>query len=132
MDIEPNKSIASPNNRLSLDPEWLCILSKTDQLLNVQRTQSYLPEPSDKAFLPTADDYERIRDDFSEQFEIPDIFQHTGPIYQSNEKAMPVDVEQLRKTNNQTELLCLMLGIRNPIDVILNRTTSNEASKTVG
>ena len=33
----------------------------------------------------------------------------------------PIDIEQLRKNNPQTELLCLMLGIRNPIDVILNR-----------
>lgn len=106
-----------------MDPEWLCILSKTDRLLSVQRTQTYLPPISDPSYRPTAADYEKVRDDFSDQFEIPRNFGPTGAIYQpSTAQPIPIDVEQLRKTNPQTELLCLMLGIRNPIDVILNRT----------
>ena len=101
----------------------MCILSKTDRLLSVQRTQTYLPSLSDPSFRPTAADYAKLRDDFSDQFEIPKNFEPTGPIYHPNAaQNVPIDVEQLRKNNPQTDLLCLMLGIRNPIDVILRRT----------
>jgi hypothetical protein len=108
-------------NRLSLDPEWLCILSKTDHLLHVQRTHTFLPSASQNSFAPTEDDYRKIRDDFSNTFEIPEIFEQTGPTYKPGSGNIPIDIDQLRKNNSQTELLCLMLGIRNPIDVILNR-----------
>lgn len=111
----------SPNNRLSLDPEWLCILSKTDHLLHVQRTNTFLPSTADKSFIPTEDDYRKIQDDFSNTFEIPEVFEPTGSTYKPGTGHIPVDADQLRKNNPQTELLCLMLGIRNPIDVILNR-----------
>lgn len=100
----------------------MCILSKTDHLLSVQRTKTYLPSISDQSFRPTAEDYAKLRDDFSDLFDIPENFTITAPVYQpNNPQAIPIDVEQLRKTNPQTELLCLMLGLRNPIDVILNR-----------
>ena len=122
MDVEPRTPVVSPSNRLSLDPEWLCILTKTDHLLHVQRTKIFLPPLSDKSFVPTEADYHKVRDDFSEQFEIPEIFEPTGANYQPSNGHVPVDVEKMRKNNPQTELLCLMLGIRNPIDVILNRT----------
>lgn len=49
------------------------------------------------------------------------MFKITGPVHQAGSGNTPVDVEQLRKNNPQTELICRMLGIRNPIDVILNR-----------
>ena len=90
--------------------------------MHVQRTKIFLPPLSDKSFVPTEADYHKVRDDFSEQFEIPEIFKPTAPPYQPNNGHVPVDVEKMRKNNPQTELLCLMLGIRNPVDVILNRT----------
>lgn len=121
LDVEPINPSPTPTNRLSLDPEWLCILAKTDHLLHVQRTNVFLPSPNQSSFAPTEDDYRKIRDDFSDTFEIPDMFETTGPVHQPGSGQTPVDVEQLRKNNPQTELLCLMLGIRNPIDVILNR-----------
>ncbi|CAF4519002.1 unnamed protein product [Rotaria socialis] len=121
LDVEPISPTPSPSNRLCLDPEWLCILSKTDHLLHVQRTNTFLPSASQNSFSPQEDDYRKIHDDFSNTFEIPEVFEPTGPIYKPGTGNIPVDVEQLRKNNPQTELLCLMLGIRNPIDVILNR-----------
>jgi len=121
LDIEPMNPLPSPTNRLSLDPEWLCILTKTDHLLHVQRTNTFLPPISQNLFSPTEDDYRKVRDDFSNTFEIPEIFQPTGPIHRPGSGNNSLDIEQLRKNNPQTELLCLMLGIRNPIDVILNR-----------
>jgi hypothetical protein len=121
LDIEPINPLPSPTNRLSLDPEWLCILTKTDHLLHVQRTNTFLPPSTQNSFTPNEDDYRKVRDDFSNTFEIPDIFEQTGPIYKSGSGNIPIDIEQLRKNNPQTQLLCLMLGIRNPIDVILNR-----------
>jgi hypothetical protein len=96
-------------------------LTKTDHLLHVQRTNIFLPPSSQNSCTPNEDDYRKIRDDFSNQFEIPEVFEPTAPTYQPGTGNIPVDVEQLRKNNPQTELLCLMLGIRNPIDVILNR-----------
>ncbi len=104
-----------------MDPEWLCILSKTDHLLHVQRTNTFLPPLTQTSFAPNDDDYRKVRDDFSDQFEIPDMFEHTAPVHQPGSGNTPVDVEQLRKNNPQTTLLCQMLGIRNPVDVILNR-----------
>jgi hypothetical protein len=122
LDIEPMNSSATITNRLALDPEWLCVLSKTDHLLHVQRTKTYLPSSADKSFVPTAADYDKLRDDFSDQFDIPDMFERTAAIHQSAIESTSRDIEQMRKTNPQTKLLCLMLGIRNPLDVILNRT----------
>ncbi len=90
-------------------------------MLHVQRNSTFLPPLTQNSFTPNEDDYRKIRDDFSNTFEIPDIFEPTGPIYKPGSGNIPVDVEQLRKNNRQTELLCLMLDIRNPIDVILNR-----------
>lgn len=106
---------------MSLDPEWLCILSKTDHLLHVQRTNAFLPAPSQCSFTPTDDDYKKIHDDFSNTFEIPEMFNATGPTHRPGLGHTSVDVEQLRKNNPQTDLICLMLGIRNPVDVILHR-----------
>ena len=82
---------------------------------------TFLPSSSQNSFAPSEDDYRKVRDDFSNTFEIPDIFEQTGPMYKPGSGNIPVDIEQLRKNNPQTELLCLMLGIRNPMDVILNR-----------
>ncbi|CAF0949157.1 unnamed protein product [Adineta steineri] len=121
LDIEPTTPLPSPTNRLSLDPEWLCILSKTDHLLHVQRTNTFLPPLSQNSFTPNEENFQKIRDDFSNTFEIPEIFEPTGPVHKPGIGNTPVDIEQLRKNNPQTELLCLMLGIRNPIDIILNR-----------
>jgi len=121
LDIEPINPSPSPTNRLSLDPEWLCILSKTDNLLHVQRGNTFLPSLSQHSFTPNEDDYRKVRDDFSNTFEIPEIFEPSAPVHRPGIGNTPLDVEQLRKNNRQTELLCHMLGIRNPIDVILNR-----------
>ena len=90
-------------------------------MLHVQRTNTFLPPSTQNSFTPNEDDYRKVRDDFSNTFEIPDIFEQTGPIYKPGSGNIPIDIEQLRKNNSQTQLLCLMLGIRNPIDVILNR-----------
>ncbi|CAF3553608.1 unnamed protein product [Rotaria sp. Silwood1] len=125
LDIEPINPSPSPTNRLSLDPEWLCILTKTDHLLHVQRTNTFLPSISQTSFTPNENDYQKVQDDFSNTFEIPEMFEPTGPIYVPGRGNIPIDIEQLRKNNSQTELLCLMLGIRNPIDVILNRKTQS-------
>ena len=76
------------------------------------------------SFAATEADYQKIRDDFSNTFEIPDMFEITGPVHQPGNGNTPIDVEQLRKNNPQTKLLCRMLGIRSPIDVILNRSMS--------
>lgn len=122
--------LPAPNNRLSLDPEWLCILSKTDHLLHVQRTNTFLPSSTQNSFTPNEDDYRKVQDDFSNTFEIPEIFEPTGPIHKPGNGNLSIDAEQLRKNNTQTELLCLMLGIRNPIDVILNRKIQLEQSSS--
>ena len=89
--------------------------------MHVQRTNIFLPSPSQTSFAPTEEDYRKVHDDFSNTFEIPEMFALTGPVHRPGLGNTPIDVEQLRKNNPQTELLCLMLGIRNPIDVILNR-----------
>ena len=52
---------------------------------------------------------------------MPEIFERTGPVHTPGSGQNLIDVERLRKNNPQTELLCHMLGIRNPIDVLLNR-----------
>lgn len=100
----------------------MCILTKTDSLLNVTRNKVFLPSSDDKSYAPDEKDLEQVRDDFSDQFEYPEVFEQTAPVHRPGEKLAAADVEQLRKTNNQTKLICQMLGIRNPIDVILNRT----------
>ncbi|CAF0889422.1 unnamed protein product [Didymodactylos carnosus] len=121
LDIEPINPTKINSNRLTLDPEWLCILKKTDNLLNVHRTHTYLPNKSQQSSMPTEEDIKSLHEDFGDQFEVPDMFQITAPTYTS-EKSSSTSINQQQKINPQTELLCQMLGIRDPLNVVLNRT----------
>ncbi|CAF0793506.1 unnamed protein product [Brachionus calyciflorus] len=103
---------------LSLDPEWLCILKKTDHLLSVE---SYNKAPIDKSenLTITDKDLDEIKEDFQDCFEIPPNFKQTAPPHRenSNEQVESKDIY----LNEQTTLICEMLNIRDPIRVILEK-----------
>lgn len=112
IDLEPG---CAGSKSLSLDPEWLCILKKTDHLLSVE---SYIHAPiSDKENVSILDkDLEEIKEDFQNEFEIPENFKPTAPAENSDK---PIEKLYL---NEQTTLMCEMLTIRDPIRVILEKT----------
>lgn len=56
-----------------LDPEWMCILKKTDKLLNVN-SYSQAPIASTENVALTESDYDEIKEDFQECYEIPANF----------------------------------------------------------
>lgn len=103
---------------LSLDPEWLCILKRTDHLLSID---SYNRAPIDQKECITITDQEitDLNEDFQNCYEIPLNFKQTAPVHSefSGEKPESKDIY----LNEQTTLLCEMLNIRDPIRVLLEK-----------
>lgn len=120
--IDLNEDHTKPKS-LELDPEWLSILKKTDDLLSIQ---SYIqaPIPLNKSVQITEDDLRELSEDFQECFEIPLNFKQTAPAHseeQTDRDAPSQDVY----LNEQTTLLCEMLNIRDPVRVILEKKGQN-------
>jgi len=105
---------------LSLDPEWMCILKKTDSLLSVN-SYNQAPISAKENVSVNENDLSEIKEDFQECFEIPPNFKQTAP---------PHNVDQAKNSsenikdiylNEQTTLFCEMLNIRDPIRVLLEK-----------
>lgn len=120
IDIEGDSNHAEKS--LSLDPEWLAILKKTDHLLSVE---SYFQAPLTEKdnIIITEDDINLVRDDFQNSFEIPNNFCQTAPPHKENVNNEPSNnaTNYTPYLNEQTTLYCEMLNIRDPIRVILEK-----------
>ena len=118
--IEFNDVPQSLEKSLSLDPEWMCILKKTDSLLSVN-SYNQAPISAKENVSVNENDLSEIKEDFQECFEIPPNFKQTAP---------PHNVDQAKNSsenikdiylNEQTTLFCEMLNIRDPIRVLLEK-----------
>lgn len=120
IDIEPKPCSESAKTCLSLDPEWLCVLKKTDNFLSVE---SYNQAPlTEKDNIEISEqDLNDIREDFQESFEIPSNFRQTAPSYKQNQSDLEQEPIQDIYLNEQTTLFCEMLDIRDPIRVLLEK-----------
>jgi lariat debranching enzyme len=120
IDIEAKQD----NKLLSLDPEWMCILKKTDHLLSVGQ---YLQAPiADKESCTiTQNDLDELKEDFQNCFEIPLNFKQTAPPHTPNDgdESASASIRNINDIylNEQTTLLCEMLNIRDPLRVILEK-----------
>lgn len=116
IDIGDNNS--DKEKTLSLDPEWMCILKKTDRLLSVD-SYNQAPISFKENITITEKDIEDMKEDFQNCFEIPSNFKHTAPPYVQNSDETPPTQDIY--LNEQTTLLCEMLNIRDPIRVLLEK-----------
>lgn len=114
-----NESNNLQDKSLSLDPEWLSILKKTDKLLSVV-SYNQAPIPITENIEITSQDLEEIKEDFQSCFEIPDNFKQTAPVYNENESDEQEPCQDFY-LNEQTTLLCEMLNIRDPLRVLLEK-----------
>ena len=109
---------------LSLDPEWLCVLKKTDQFLSIN-SYNQAPISNKEEISVSVSDLNEIKEDFQECFEIPENFKQTAPPHQTPENSNNSDMDQYTLKdiylNEQTTLYCEMLNIRDPIRVLLEK-----------
>ena len=112
---------------LSLDPEWLCVLKKTDHLMSVD---SYPQAPISRAENVTVDeaDLAKIGDYFCESLEIPNgLFKQTAPAWNgsssNNNNGSGDEAQRVEEIymNEQTTMFCEMLNLRDPIRVLLEK-----------
>lgn len=102
---------------LNLDPEWLCILKKTDNLLSIE-SYSQAPISLKENFTVSEQELNDIREDFGDCFEIPANFKPTAPAYKTPE--CDGDVKDIY-LNEQTTLLLEMLTLRDPVRMVLEK-----------
>jgi len=103
---------------IHLDPEWLCILKKTDHLLSIDN-YSQGPIPQAENVELTEKDLKNIHEDFQSFFEVPLNFVRTAP---AHDDASDTQHERNKiYLNEQTTLLCEMLSVRDPIRMILEK-----------
>lgn len=103
---------------LSLDPEWLCILKKTDHLLSVDSYNLAPIDQKEKVDI-TDQDINDLNEDFQNFFQIPLNFKQTAPPY-SEDPSQKTESKDIY-LNEQTTLLCEMLSIRDPIRILLEK-----------
>ena len=108
---------SSSDNKLCLDPEWMCILRKTDHLLNVS---SYMQAPLNEKINVTKEEIDEILEDFQSNLSIPFNFKVTAPPHNLNNNNL-LDSKDIY-LNDQTTLLCEMLSLRDPIRLLLEKT----------
>ena len=101
----------------------MCILKKTDKLLNVN-SYSQAPIASTENITLVESDFDEIKEDFQECYEIPANFKQTAPPHVENSTASNASSQAESENiylNEQTTLYCEMLGIRDPIRVLLEK-----------
>ena len=118
------KNLPAPiEKNLSLDPEWMCILKKTDRLLSID-SYNQAPLSSKDNVTISESDLNEIKEDFQECFEIPANFKQTAPPHiessNGNHKETSSELKEIY-LNEQTTLFCEMLSIRDPVRVLLEK-----------
>lgn len=106
---------------LKYDAEWLAILKSTNHLLVVKNVTVYMPGPggSDRYdFTPTEEEKAAITNIIGDMTINPNNFVRTAPVHSPNSikgvRTGPLE-------NAQTVKLCELLGIDDPIQVLLSR-----------
>ena len=81
IEIEPSRV---KTNQIRLDPEWLCVLKKTDHLLSVE-TYNQAPISQKENIVISDEDLENVCEDFEGMLEVPDNFAHTAPAFNTDQ-----------------------------------------------
>ncbi|XP_029655913.1 lariat debranching enzyme-like isoform X1 [Octopus sinensis] len=107
--------------KLQLDPEWLAVLKSTNHLLNLHRSNCYMPGPGTDErydFTATDEDIQNIIDDFGGDLTIPENFVQS-------ENVSDIHI------NEQTTLLCDMLDLTDPNRVLNNMDSSFNSNSNI-
>ncbi|KAL7060394.1 hypothetical protein AAHC03_09511 [Spirometra sp. Aus1] len=141
---------------LCLDPEWLCVLRATNDLMSLSQIPSILPGQDGKptrSYVASTEDLQQLWEPFAGTFSIPENFERTAPAYKptdvnllttsankmnnrSRQSGGGPNLAQLAEegarkqqlfSNPQTELLCAMLELVNPNALLLGRDSYNLA-----
>lgn len=113
---------------IELDAEWLAILKSTNHLLNLKRSDKYLPGPGGRErwnFNVTNEEMNSIIEDFGGSLSIPDNFEKSVEVYNPSERNPP---SPQTMTNPQTTLLCTMLDLTDPNAVFLCKDSKYDIS----
>ncbi|KAI0980995.1 hypothetical protein GJ496_003772 [Pomphorhynchus laevis] len=123
IDIDPiNESLFGDG--LCLDPEWLCVLRSTDHLMSTSAGNVYMPGPTRHErfnFKPSRQELQSVLEDFGGLLHVPsaeNTFVQTAPVKLKCSKYTPYYAYR----NPQTLLICQMLDIRDPIEVIYRQS----------
>ncbi|KAK3932451.1 Lariat debranching enzyme [Frankliniella fusca] len=107
---------------LEYDLEWLSILSLTNHLLSVKQTQNYMPGPGGNGrwiFTPTTEEMDFVLKKFSTNLKIPMNFIPTVEAYDPSRSSGNKHGQPKAQLNPQTTSLCDLLGIDDPIALLL-------------
>lgn len=145
LDIESNRcetttTNTTTTNSLSYDLEWLTILNTTNHLINIKKSNSYMPntnQTNDERcdFTPTPEEKSVILKKFQENLVIPINFIRTAESYRINDnkdadnEGDEVDYNNINKLNDDTQppaqlneqtiTFCDTLGIDDPIALLM-------------
>ena len=119
-----NKSGEGAEPILELDQEWLCILRNTASLWN--SSYGFIQLPVDASSVEklkvTKAQLDELNEDFGGEFQMPENFEPTAPVYQEgfetsdrrNFQMASQHYQLCHYLNPQTALICQMLEIENP------------------
>lgn len=121
MDIEPKPEVANDEKVLRYDPEWLCVLRKTDKYVSHERN----PRTKIPAIWITAEPVKQEEmDDVFQKFDgnlnVPYNFAMCPPVLSAYEDTDPHRTKNY--TNPQTVEFCGKLGITDPISLIVSQS----------
>ncbi|XP_046659330.1 lariat debranching enzyme isoform X1 [Homalodisca vitripennis] len=124
LDIEHDKN--KPLT-LSYDLEWLTIVHLTNHLLSVKRGLTYMPGPSENErwiFTPSEKEKAHILKRFGGDLTVPLNFTRTVEPYSPDNLASQYAPVSLQ-LNPQTMLFCELLGVDDPLDLLLQSTSQD-------
>ncbi|KAL8625307.1 hypothetical protein ACOMHN_030068 [Nucella lapillus] len=119
--------------QLSLDPEWLCVLQKTNDLMHIGRSPSYMPATQGSqgnSFKVSDEDMVKVREMFGGDLTLPENFKPTAPTLRERDRNMtPATLPVI--VNPQTALLCFMLDLKDPNAVLLGLSNHQGLSQSL-
>lgn len=119
--------------KISLDPEWLCILKTTNHLLRLNNANAYMPgrggpENERYNFEVSDQDITDVQNVFGGNLTLPENFEPTAPTLHEASKASS---DHLIYVNPQTSLICEMLDITHPNAIFTNSNSSDFLSAKI-
>lgn len=117
---------------IRLDPEWLCVLQKTNHLMHLGRVPYFglgSGASEGTSFQASDEDLAHVREVFGGDLTVPDNFRPTAPTLEQRDRhkvaaSPPVVV------NPQTTLLCSMLDLKDPNAIHLGTNHHNNLPRT--
>ncbi len=108
------------------DPHWLAVLKSTDHLLSTSPATNHMPGPSGAErwdFKPTEEEVEEAVRSMGGDLTVPENFKVSVKVFdpaRESLRGLSYTRQPEPMQNNQTVEFCKKLGVRDPMDVILD------------